>query len=1154
MPLDPTSGENAAPGSESIIIQAENVMLQAAQQAKNEERDPSSMLRVLALLAAPVLDPKDPGQPPIPLDLHQEWHVLAHEVRQSNAPILLARLQPPTLQALRSALSPRAGMQELFPHILHFSGHAWREGLLLEDDLGQVHPASTGEILDALNGLPQPLDLVVLNGCESAADARSVAQALLDGGRARAVVGHERPVLDSEAVAFAGRLYAELTGGFPLKDAVDQARRKVTTHEVMLLGDDGLRFEMLNRGEPVIDRRRAAASLLSAQIGPFLGRGSDLVQISGILSHPPAVVVLFGPPGIGKTSLILQAALRNQWRFPGGVAYACGPRSGSGTATEMLRDLAGGLGLSPPAGREEEVLRIHTASHPTLMLLDNLESLPQEEMEQLSDSLRHLGGESAALLALRPSSQTLEDLPLARSISLHHGLAGAEAERYALYLARQKGIPLDGADARLIACSVDGHPLLIEKIVAQARRGDLKDLLDDVMRRQGDFAAQIGRVYKWCQDRLDDERRDAWASLPLFPAGAAPETLLKAAAGKGGPQALREAALADFDPEGQAWRWHATVAEYASSHWPIPPKERQKRLLALAPAWTLWLERLSGGEKSISRIEDQHLNLDLMVQASAGGCQECRPFLEALREKLPPPDRTLILRELIARLCQARLEGLEPGEEEERARRLNDLGIALSALGRREDALASAQEAVEIHRKLARSNPAAFLPDLATSLNNLGNRLSALGRQKEAMASAQEAVDIHRHLAQSNPSAFLPDLATSLNNLGAFLSALGRREDALVPAQQAVEILRKLAQSNPAAFLPDLATSLNNLGIFLSALGRREDALALTQEAVDILRKLAQSNPSAFLPDLAMSLNNLGTFLSALGRRKDALALTQEAVDIRRKLAQSNPAAFLPDLARSLNSLGNRLSALGRLEEALAPTQEAVEIRRKFAQSNLAAFLPDLATSLNNLGASLSDLGRWEDALAPAQEATEILRRLAHSNPAAFLPHLATSLNNLGAFLSALGRREDALAPVQESVDIHRQLARSNPAAFLPDLAGSLNNLGASLSDLGRREDALAFAQEAVDIRRKLAQPNPAAFLPGLAKSLGAFGSVLSSLEQHEKATGIFAEGLQHIAPFYQEHPDAFAPLAGSLQDSYLQSCREADIKPDEKLLIMRKK
>ena len=132
----------------------------------------------------------------------------------------------------------------------------------------------------------------------------------------------------------------------------------------------------------------------------------------------------------------------------------------------------------------------------------------------------------------------------------------------------RRAFPWTG-EARLIARSVDGHPLLIEKIVAQAGRGDLEDLLEDVKKRQGDFAAQIGRVYKWCQDRLNDEGRDAWASLPLFPAGAAPETLLKAAAGNGGPWALREAALADFDEAGTG---AATVAVRQQPR-PIPRGE-----------------------------------------------------------------------------------------------------------------------------------------------------------------------------------------------------------------------------------------------------------------------------------------------------------------------------------------------------------------------------------------------------------------------------------------------------------------------------------------------------------------------------------------------------------------------------------------------------
>ena len=95
-------------GSQNVIIQAEQVMLQAAQQAAAAQRDPARMLRVLALLAAPVYNPRSPDQSPTPLDLRQEWHVLADGVRRSGAPILLARLIPPTLDALRYALSPRA--------------------------------------------------------------------------------------------------------------------------------------------------------------------------------------------------------------------------------------------------------------------------------------------------------------------------------------------------------------------------------------------------------------------------------------------------------------------------------------------------------------------------------------------------------------------------------------------------------------------------------------------------------------------------------------------------------------------------------------------------------------------------------------------------------------------------------------------------------------------------------------------------------------------------------------------------------------------------------------------------------------------------------------------------------------------------------------
>ena len=212
-------------GSPALKIQAEKLMIEAAEQARREKRDPARMLRVLALLDSPICDPRNPESAPVHLDLQAEWHRLSEGVRQSGAPILLARLAPPTLPALRAALSPRAAEQSVFPQVLHFSGHAWKEGLVLEDELGRVHAAGTAEVIDALKDLPGKLDLVVLNGCESAAAARSVAQALLDGGLARAVVGHEKVVRDDEAVAFAARLYSELCNGFPLQRALENARQ-----------------------------------------------------------------------------------------------------------------------------------------------------------------------------------------------------------------------------------------------------------------------------------------------------------------------------------------------------------------------------------------------------------------------------------------------------------------------------------------------------------------------------------------------------------------------------------------------------------------------------------------------------------------------------------------------------------------------------------------------------------------------------------------------------------------------------------------------------------------------------------------------------------------------------------------------------------------
>ena len=71
-------------------------------------------------------------------------------------------------------------------------------------------------------------------------------------------------------------------------------------------------------------------------------------------------------------------------------------------------------------------------------------------------------------------------------------------------------------------------------------------------------------------------------------------------------------------------------------------------------------------------------------------------------------------------------------------------------MGRRQDALAPAEEAVRLYRELADANPA-FLPDLAMALSNLGVRYSEVGRRQDALAPAEEAVRLYRDAGRSQP-------------------------------------------------------------------------------------------------------------------------------------------------------------------------------------------------------------------------------------------------------------------------------------------------------------------------------------------------------------------------------------------------------------------
>jgi len=77
-----------------------------------------------------------------------------------------------------------------------------------------------------------------------------------------------------------------------------------------------------------------------------------------------------------------------------------------------------------------------------------------------------------------------------------------------------------------------------------------------------------------------------------------------------------------------------------------------------------------------------------------------------------------------------------------------------SHLGRREEALTHAQEAVALYRKLAAERPDAFLPDLAMSLGALGSCYRGQGQTRKAKEAFEEGLGKLSPLFLHLPEAF----------------------------------------------------------------------------------------------------------------------------------------------------------------------------------------------------------------------------------------------------------------------------------------------------------------------------------------------------------------------------------------------------------------
>jgi tetratricopeptide (TPR) repeat protein len=188
---------------------------------------------------------------------------------------------------------------------------------------------------------------------------------------------------------------------------------------------------------------------------------------------------------------------------------------------------------------------------------------------------------------------------------------------------------------------------------------------------------------------------------------------------------------------------------------------------------------------------------------------------------------------------------------------LSNLGITLAELKRPDDALIPLRESVNMRSRLAKSDPIAYEPGLAKDLSALGQvlhvakDLSDLGmaqsvphRLEEALIVVRRAVDLFRRLAAVEPAAYESDLARVLTGLAGLAQDLGRSAEALTDSESAVVLCRRLAASGHPVREESLAHALITYGrVRILQTVEVPTAMAALSEAMSILHRLNEKRP-----------------------------------------------------------------------------------------------------------------------------------------------------------------------------------------------------------------------------------------------------------------------------------------------------------------------
>lgn len=216
----------------------------------------------------------------------------------------------------------------------------------------------------------------------------------------------------------------------------------------------------------------------------------------------------------------------------------------------------------------------------------------------------------------------------------------------------------------------------------------------------------------------------------------------------------------------------------------------------------------------------------------------------------------------------------------------NNLSVALNHMGKHAEAIARAEEALQVYEKVlggSHANTAAALANLGVLHTGAARRVKGLDRLQQSDAARsylEQALSVRTKVLPPGD----PQVAVTMYQLAAVARLQGKASEAEKLLRDSMAALRTaLGPSHPLT-----ATAINNWGVFLKDARRHEEARAAYEEALAVrVRALGDRHP-----DTIAVMYNLAELLLAAGDEEGASAIQSRILKL---MGAAPPAAPPPE-------------------------------------------------------------------------------------------------------------------------------------------------------------------------------------------------------------------------------------------------------------------